>query len=117
MNSLTRISITCRPSSRFSPSPFRKNVRAGIVWEHFQEVVAIAYGHTDIATIEPLHDQLRAMFLLRRSVSPPREYPMAMKEGRGVGYSGIQKVMLESYQVSGTQRKSDLIRKTRAWQT
>ena len=75
-------------------------------WEQFQESVSAIQavssrpedniGSEAIAPerIEPIHDQLRGMLLLKRSVVAPRDYPMLTKECRGHGYEGIKKALL-----------------------
>ena len=79
-------------------------------WEQFQESVSAIQavssrpedniGSEAIAPerIEPIHDQLRGMLLLKRSVVAPRDYPMLTKECRGHGYKGIKDALLNCYQ-------------------
>ena len=66
--------------------------REGIWWEQLQESVALTDDKDEIIhLIEPLHEQLRGLLLLRRSVIQVRDYPMLFKESNGVSFETSRK--------------------------
>ena len=61
--------------------------REGFWWEQLHEAVALTDGKDkDIHLIEPMHEQLRGMLLLRRSVIQAQDYPMLFKDSNGVNF-------------------------------
>ena len=67
-------------------------------WEEVQEATASMDGSEEIDGQQPLHDHLRGMLLLRRSVIQDRDYPLIFKEcTSGTPFEGIKRAMLESY--------------------
>ena len=51
--------------------------REAKTWERLQESVALMDGKTDIEGVQPMHDKMRGMLLLKRSKLTQMHYPNA----------------------------------------